>query len=289
MQLKKYFKSIALLTLIAFLPFQLGHADSGLLIGSGGGGGGGASTYTNATPVPVTIGGITAGTTFTAQTMQQMFDALLYPYIAPTISLNSSPGSGVYEFGDPQAPITLNATTVANTNPISSVIFQRSNNGGAYSTIETVGVPNPAGGAENYIDVTGVGGFASTSYRATVGDGTATSNSSVRTYTYVYPFYYGVGAPGLSDAAIGGLTKIIETVGDKTRPFSPSTQVFYFAYPSAYPTLTRVLDPSSFDITADFTIRTVTITGLDGTPQSYRVYEYNNLTTQTAFNLTFDF
>lgn len=43
-------------------------------------------TYTNAAPTPVTIGGIPAGSTFTAQTMQQMFDALLYPYQAPAFS-----------------------------------------------------------------------------------------------------------------------------------------------------------------------------------------------------------
>lgn len=289
MQLKRFFKTLVLTGLLAVTGIHSGFTDSGSIINGGGGGGGGASTYTNATPTPVTVGGIPAGSTFSAATMQEMFDLLLYPYIAPGVSLNSTPGTGVYEFGDPQAPINLTATTVENTNPITSVIFQRSNNGGPYSTIETVAVPNPSGGIESYIDATGVGGFASTSYRSTVGDGTATTNSNVRTYTYVYPFYYGVGAPGLSGAAIAGFPKIIETLGDKTRPFSPSTEVFYFAYLNSYPPLTRVLDPSSFDITADFTIRTVSITGLDGTPQTYRVYEYNNLTTQTAFNLTFDF
>ncbi len=44
------------------------------------------STYTNSTPVPTTIGGITAGTTFSNQTMQQMWDALLYPYQAPAFT-----------------------------------------------------------------------------------------------------------------------------------------------------------------------------------------------------------
>lgn len=289
MQLKNFLKKAVLLGLIALMPAKLVKADSGLLVGTGGGGAGGGVTYTNATPTLTTLGGIAAGSTFTAQTMQQMWDMLLYPYLAPTVTLGSTPATGVYEFGDPQTPVDLAATTVRRSNNITSLIFQRSDNGGAYSTINTVGSPASGGGVENYSDATGVGGFATTSYRATVGDGTSTTNSNVRTYTYVYPFYYGSGAPGLSGAAIGGLTKIIETVGDKVRPFSPTVEVFYFAYPSAYPALTRILDPSLFDLTADFTVRTVNITGLDGSSQSYRVYEYNNLTTQVAFNLTFDF
>lgn len=287
MQLKKKIKSLALFLLLVFSASQI-HADSGLIIGGGSGGGSGP-TYTNATPTPLPLGGIPAGTTFTAQTMQQMWDRLLYPYLAPAVALNTTPATGVYEFGNPQAPVNLNASTTRNTNPITSVVFQRSDNGGPYSTIHVQASPIAGGGSENYIDVPGVGGFASTNYRVQVGDGTATTTSTVRNYTYVYPFYFGSGAPGLTGAQIGALPKIIETVGDKVRPFSPTVQVFYFAYPAGYPALTRILDPSSFDITADWTIRSVTITGLDGTPQSYRVYEYNNLTTQTAFNITFDF
>lgn len=42
--------------------------------------------YNNATATPTTIGGIAAGSTFTNQTMQQMWDALLYPYQYPAFS-----------------------------------------------------------------------------------------------------------------------------------------------------------------------------------------------------------
>lgn len=43
-------------------------------------------TYTNAVPVPEDIGGISAGTTFNNATIQEMFDALLYPYQVPSFS-----------------------------------------------------------------------------------------------------------------------------------------------------------------------------------------------------------
>lgn len=51
------------------------------------GGGGGSSTFTNPAATPVTVGGIPAGSTFpVAQTMQQMWDALLYPYQSPAFT-----------------------------------------------------------------------------------------------------------------------------------------------------------------------------------------------------------
>lgn len=43
-------------------------------------------SYTNASATPSTIGGISSGSTFSLQTMQQMWDILLYPYQSPAFS-----------------------------------------------------------------------------------------------------------------------------------------------------------------------------------------------------------
>ena len=59
---------------------------------SGFSGLGGSDTYTNAAPTPVTLGGIPAGSTFAADTMTQMWDALLYPYQAPAFTSFSFSG-----------------------------------------------------------------------------------------------------------------------------------------------------------------------------------------------------
>jgi hypothetical protein len=57
--------------------------------------------YTNLNPTPVTIGGIPAGSSFSAQTMQQMWDALLYPYQYPAFtSFNRTNMNSVYELGE---------------------------------------------------------------------------------------------------------------------------------------------------------------------------------------------
>jgi hypothetical protein len=50
-------------------------------------------SYTNLTPVPTTVGGVTAGTTFNGLSMSAVFDLLLYPYTSPisTLSANNNP------------------------------------------------------------------------------------------------------------------------------------------------------------------------------------------------------
>ena len=65
----------------------------------------GAGTYTNATITPTTIGGIAAGTTFSAKTWQQMFDSLLYPYQTPTFS--------AFSFTGAVTPLEVGATIAA--------------------------------------------------------------------------------------------------------------------------------------------------------------------------------
>jgi hypothetical protein len=57
--------------------------------------------YTNSAATPTTIGGIPAGSTFSAQTMQQMWDALLYPYQYPAFtSFARTNVNSVYELGE---------------------------------------------------------------------------------------------------------------------------------------------------------------------------------------------
>jgi hypothetical protein len=51
-------------------------------------------TFTNSDPTPTTIGGISAGSTFSNKTMQEMWNLLLYPYQSPSFTLFSLQGVG---------------------------------------------------------------------------------------------------------------------------------------------------------------------------------------------------
>ena len=81
-------------------------------------GGGGTETYTNLTPTAVSIGGIPAGSTFDNMTMQEMWDALLYPYQTPAFSSFTSSMSTPIEVGStiPAGSVTFLWNTTNSSN-----------------------------------------------------------------------------------------------------------------------------------------------------------------------------
>jgi hypothetical protein len=82
--------------------------------------GGATESYTNATPSVITVGGIAAGSTFNNKSMTQMFDALLYPELFPTLTNPTSTfvltQAGLQEIG---AVLTLNFSSSFNRGSIS--------------------------------------------------------------------------------------------------------------------------------------------------------------------------
>lgn len=74
--------------------------------------------FQNPNPTTIGVGGIAEGTTFsTPQTIQQMFDALLYPYAAPILSLSSI---GNKEYGAPLNSV-INWSVIKKSNTITSI------------------------------------------------------------------------------------------------------------------------------------------------------------------------
>jgi hypothetical protein len=105
----------------------------------------------------------------------------------------------------------------------------------------------------------------------------------------VYPYYYGAGVAALTNVGIAALIKqIITQTNTAPRNFTAANgNKLYFSYPTAYPALTSILDVSNFETITDWTARTVIITGLDATAQSYRVYEFNNPVIAGSYDYTF--
>ena len=69
----------------------------------------GSVTYTNANPIESPLGGIGVGQTFLNKTMQEMWDMLLYPYLAPSFSIFTVATANPLEVGQ-ALPATLNFT-----------------------------------------------------------------------------------------------------------------------------------------------------------------------------------
>jgi hypothetical protein len=79
------------------------------------------TTYMNPDPTMVTVGGVVQGTTFpTPQTIQQMFDAILYPYTLPTISL----GPNITREYGPNLTYNINWSVIKKTYPILTVVIE---------------------------------------------------------------------------------------------------------------------------------------------------------------------
>lgn len=213
-------------------------------------------------------------------------DALLYVfnfgYLAPTISLFCSPSQAVREKGDPVAAVTMSATTVKNSQAITAVTHYR--NG---VLVNTEAAPVPGGGVETFVESTP---FADNmSFYSKVSDGTSLIQSNTVTYSYVYPYYSGAGAPARTAAQVAAMTKDIRTsTVSLTKSFTTvNGDVYYFAYPAAYGALTSIKDENLFETFGDWTLRIQNITGLDGNAVSYRIYEFNNPVVAGSTNYTF--
>lgn len=265
-------------------------------------------TYTNANPTIEDFGGIAAGSTFSGKTTTEMWDALLYPYIDPEVvlSITGVAPALLREKGNNLGTLALRASVTKKSDNITGVRFYR---GLPYVVDHTPGAILP--GTATY-DWTGTAAITSTVgmnpllfdgkyFKVEVDDASpATVTSNVLTVQFVYPYFYGVGAPGLTAqqlyTAFNASGKIIQTqAGTTSVATSPSSQIWYFMYPAAYDLLSSIYDENGFiynidqaDPNKDWNIRTGNVTGLDGSAVLYRIYEFVRTTTQADFTNTFN-
>lgn len=251
-------------------------------------------TYSNSTPMPNDVGGYESGTTFSGKSLKEMWDGILYPYQYPSISSFSISGQvttlecGIEVSGGNK---TFNwvTTNPSNIEPNSIEVKDLTSN-----IVLGTGLSND--GSEILDIGTAITKLTTNTVHQWVIYATNTKSDLIsRTLTvrWYSPFYYGVGAPGLTVSQLQQLTKQVVAKGNKVYTFNPTSQVLYIAYPASYGDLTSILDPNNFEILGDFTKRQETF-GLnspyyEGGNVLYNVYEFNNLTTQSNFNVTFKF
>lgn len=207
-------------------------------------------------------------------------------YAGPLVSLTAAGSTTIREKGTAVTSVLLTAATTKRSNDIAEVRFYK----GA-SLIDTISSPTASGGSETY---TWTGSFSdNTTFSVEVDDvsggGGPTTATDSKTFTFVYPYYVGAGASGLSASSVAGLTKLTQaSSATVNRTITAGAgEVFYFAYPASYGALTSILDVNNFETISDWTLRTEDITGLDGNPVSYRIYEFNNPVTAGDYYYSF--
>ena len=138
------------------------------------------TTYINPNPTTISVGGISSGSTFpVAQTIQQMFDTILYPYTQPIISLTPNFQK---EYGQ-SLTTTLNWSIIKKSNTIlnlliagSSVSITGNTQVGTRAVTGTYSLPLAVSTTNTFI--------------MQVNDGTATA-STTATLTWMNKLYWG--------------------------------------------------------------------------------------------------
>lgn len=218
------------------------------------------------------FGGIAAGADLNGMTTHDILNALLYPYIAFVINSSSrNAAATTLENGATQTLSSASISITKKSKPITSVKLLN----GSTVLGEKTGDEVAAGGT---IKFEGLGITVSKdnnpNLKFTVTDGTTSTDKNVGASTFVYPYYMGECAADatIDETLIEGLTKKVESRGNKTVTHSCENGRMVIAYPKDHGVLKSILDPNNFETIGDYTRSEVSVTGLDGTTHLYYVY-----------------
>lgn len=236
-----------------------------------------------------TVGGINVNTDISNWTVKEILLEIIAAY-QPTTNvrvLSVTDTDGVFEVGDKKniTSVTVGwnkgsqqvtkAEVLRDGSPIGEAVVSSGTSVAVSTTTPEIG---------------GAAGTVSIATRVTDNAGKPTISGSGKTWTFVYPFYYGVAAnaDAVTGEAVAGMTKVVQTKGSKTFSYNANNQVCVIAYPSSYGNLRQIKDPNNFDVTGTFARKEVQVTGHDGTAQNYAVYT-NGASTLSGFKFTFNF
>lgn len=261
----------ALDSILKRMSNNLSGAQSGLL-------------YTTTAPSTVAVGGLPLGWSCNSNSVTDVFDKMLHPYVAPKIKTSVTPNDmGYHEFGtvvdvqDFMITVTRGSADISKIEVIREgqlvgVLDSGIMDGGTF--IISIDIEHPA---------------EDTTYQIKVTDETgAVTNSSV-SYDFVYPIYYGA-TEIVSDTNVLLLHKMIED-NTHSKVFSINTQnnKFVFAYPAIYGELKSVIDSNSFNVLEAFDCVEITLSCIDGSTQQYKVYSTYTASVMDNYTLEFQF
>ena len=248
-----------------------------------------STKYTNNMPMINDIGGIKASehpNGFTDVPLNDLITELLYPYTKPVInSFSLNPSAGVKEMN---VPVTVNSATVKITKkskPIQKVELYKD---GTVVQTKTDDISSSGTTLTFTLNET-LDGSTNTSYKVKVTDGSETVEYSAQTYSFVYPYFYGVVSDGatIDSATILGFTKSIRAKGSHGYTYTTNNQCPVIAYPKSYGALKSIIDPNNF--TQTWTQNTVKVDN-DGTIDGVDYYVYvGGASTATNTKYTFNY
>ena len=255
-------------------------------------------TYTNANPTTAALGGIAKGETFEEQTVKQMFDMLLYPYVAFTgATATATPtNGGTREMGN-QATISAinwNCGTKGSMDLTSVKLYS-----GTSASGSAIQEATPGSASSGTFTLTDPVTTSNDNPRWTIQitDGKTTRTASTGSFTWITPFYHGVcptdkSAASLTADEIKAMTKDLTSKGTKSYSYTTDNSKACIAYPKSYGTLKKITDSSGVtDYTAAFGTPVevdISSTSPAWGPITYYVYTNGN-STASNFGYKFNF
>lgn len=237
----------------------------------------GGGYYTNLTPVPQTLGGIEAGTTFNNVPITSVLDQLLYPYQLPSFSSFSINISSPVEVGYtiPSGSKTFTWTTTNSSNIVTnSVSIVDTTNSVTLAT----GLAND--GSEN-INISSIQNTTDSSHVWTISALNTNGATLSATYTvhWYWRIFYGEDAnSSLTNAQINALrASFLSNTAATTYSFVTDIQKYkYIAYPSSFGTLTTFKDTATLLNVAMAPMTVVAVTNTYGITTNYNVHRSLN-------------
>ena len=255
-------------------------------------------TYTNANPTTAALGGIAKGETFEEQTVKQMFDMLLYPYVAFTgASATATPtNGGTYEMGDQKtiSAINWNCGTKGSMDLTSVKLY--SGTAASGTAVQEV-TPGSAASGTFTLDSAVTTNNDNPRWTVQITDGKTTRTATTGSFAWITPFYHGVcptdkSAATLTADEITAMTKDLTSKGTKSYSYTTDNAKACIAYPKSYGTLKKITDSSGVtEYTAAFgTPSEIDISSTNPVwgPVTYYVYTNGN-STASNFGYKFNF
>lgn len=215
------------------------------------------------------LGGISVGDSLKDMSIKEVLKKLLYPYVAPEINsfiLTPTPDI-VYE---KHVPFTVDKAVVKVTKKSENITEIRLGDGDISYDIDIT---------ERVLNGDNIN--VSTQYddpdepiicKLSVWDGVSTVEDT-KTYTFVYPYFYGVISNGdtINSTTILNFEKSIRVQGSHSHEYTTTNQCPVIAYPKSYGELKSIKDPNNF--TQGWTLSTVTVNN-DTTIKNVEYYVY---------------
>jgi hypothetical protein len=224
------------------------------------------------------LGGIAAGTNLKDKTLHEVLNALLFPYVKPTVGTPSRVPSttSALEKGNNQTITSVSVTVTKKSEPITKVELLQGST--VIATKEGDEVKNGGTFTFSGLSVSVPSSSVTLTVRVTDAKGSTVTSGATAGWTFVYPYFYGIcagtkTAATLTESDIEAMTKDIKAKGEKSYEYkNMDNQKMVIAYPKAHGTLKKALDPNNFDYIEAYDRAELNITGLDGSTQAYYVY-----------------